>query len=182
MICEENFRTSLSSSGCVIQRSQSNRIDAFALVFYFFLPFDSKDFDQLTTFWLFLTYPSRIECLVGRGTVRKTSSSSSSGVKDTTSAPLLKVSPRGCQANKPGKGEALVANCVLTTRRHKARALIDSLLVYLSLSYCTLCSGKSFIKAQRCIVDRECSQWLEIDRISVERSFRIEDTLLFYAQ
>lgn len=47
----------------------------------------------------------------------------------------LKVSPRGCQANKPGKGEALVANCVLTTRRHKARVLIDSLLVYLSLSH-----------------------------------------------
>lgn len=145
-----------SSSGCVFQGSRV-RINAFVLVFYSFLRFDSRDLDQLTTCQLFSTYPPRIDCLVGRGkrTLRRRG-------WGTTSAPLLKVSPRGCQANKPGKGEALVANCVLTTRKHKARALIDSLLVYLPLSL-TLCFGKSFSKAQ-VIVVREYSQWLEIDR------------------
>jgi len=125
----------LDGSGCVIQGSRvtgstpssSSSIPSFVLTRRISISWRPADFS-----WRILR-----DCLVGRGTDTKNATLRRCRRRrgwGTTSAPLLKVSPRGCQANKPGKGEALVANCVLTTRRHKARALIDSLLVYLSLS------------------------------------------------
>lgn len=126
----------LDGSGCVIQGSRvtrsapssSSSIPFFVLTRRISISWRPADFSRRIL---------RESTVVGRGTDTKNATLRRRRRRrgwGTTSAPLLKVSPRGCQANKPGKGEALVANCVLTTRRHKARALIDSLLVYLSLS------------------------------------------------